>query len=388
LKAETSKTSKSKSRKVVSSDSEDSFSVESEKSLLVYWVEIYAESEKKWISCDLLHNIIDKPLEIANKSLNPLSYVIAFDTEEYIREVTQRYSNDWMSVVMKKRRIDQNWWSQTLKPFERSIKNAAEKAEDDEFEDKLSAKPLPAKVSEYKNHPLYVLKKDLLKFQGIYPSDAPPLGFFKGEPVYARECVQILRSRETWIRFARTVKIGESPYKMVTSRPKWDKYAKTWRRDLPLELFGEWQTQPYEPPEAKDGKVPRNGYGNVDLFQPSMLPKGTVHLKLPGLLRIANKLNIDCVPAVVAFDNNNGGLGFHPVMDGFIVCQEFKDILIDAWNEEQEIAQKRELEKREKRVYGNWKKLIKGLLIREKVKKKYKNSEEEEEETDNTESDD
>jgi xeroderma pigmentosum group C-complementing protein len=157
---------------------------------------------------------------------------------------------------------------------------------------------------------------------------------------------------------------------------------------LPLELFGEWQTQPYEPPEAKDGKVPRNGYGNVDLFQPSMLPKGTVHLKLPGLLRIANKLNIDCVPAVVAFDNNNGGLGFHPVMDGFIVCQEFKDILIDAWNEEQEIAQKRELEKREKRVYGNWKKLIKGLLIREKVKKKYKNSEEEEEETDNTESDD
>jgi xeroderma pigmentosum group C-complementing protein len=34
----------------------------------------------------------------------------------------------------------------------------------------------------------------------------------------------------------------------------------------------------YEPPEAKDGIVPRNEYGNVDLFKECMLPKGTVHI--------------------------------------------------------------------------------------------------------------
>jgi len=34
----------------------------------------------------------------------------------------------------------------------------------------------------------------------------------------------------------------------------------------------------YEPPEAKDGIVPRNEYGNVDLFKKCMLPKGTVHI--------------------------------------------------------------------------------------------------------------
>lgn len=33
--------------------------------------------------------------------------------------------------------------------------------------------------------------------------------------------------------------------------------------------------------------------------------------------------------------------------------------------------EKREQEKIEKRVYDNWRKLIKGLLIREKLKKKY-----------------
>lgn len=46
-----------------------------------------------------------------------------------------------------------------------------------------------------------------------------------------------------------------------------------------LDLFGIWQTTDYVPPEAKDGKVPRNEYGNVDLFMDKMLPKGCVHIK-------------------------------------------------------------------------------------------------------------
>ena len=48
--------------------------------------------------------------------------------------------------------------------------------------------------------------------------------------------------------------------------------------DPVLPLYGKWQTELYIPPPAKDGKVPRNEYGNVELFQPSMLPMGTVHL--------------------------------------------------------------------------------------------------------------
>lgn len=46
-----------------------------------------------------------------------------------------------------------------------------------------------------------------------------------------------------------------------------------------LDIYGEWQTEDYIPPPAKDGIVPRNEYGNVELFKPCMLPKGTVHLQ-------------------------------------------------------------------------------------------------------------
>lgn len=92
-------------------------------------------------------------------------------------------------------------------------------------------------------------------------------------------------------------------------------------------------------------------------------------IKVPGLLRIAKKLNIDCAPAVVGFDFHAGGS--HPVNDGFVVCKEYKDTLIDAWNQEIEESRKREQKKYEDRVYGNWKRLVKALLIRERLKIKY-----------------
>lgn len=39
--------------------------------------------------------------------------------------------------------------------------------------------------------------------------------------------------------------------------------------------------------------------------------------------------------------------------------------------QEQDELERKEQEKIDKRVYGNWKKLIRGLLIRERLKAKY-----------------
>lgn len=77
----------------------------------------------------------------------------------------------------------------------------------------------------FKNHPLYALKRHLLKFEAIYPPEAPTLGFVRGEPVYARECVVTLHSREMWYKQARVVRLKEEPYKIVKARPKYDKVS-------------------------------------------------------------------------------------------------------------------------------------------------------------------
>ena len=38
-------------------------------------------------------------------------------------------------------------------------------------------------------------------------------------------------------------------------------------------LYGEWQTEPWDPPAAKDGVVPKNDRGNVDLHGAAYLPR-------------------------------------------------------------------------------------------------------------------
>lgn len=57
--------------------------------------------------------------------------------------------------------------------------------------------------------------------------------------------------------------------------------------------------------------------------------------------------------------------------DGFVVCQEFEQVLRDAWREDQIHAAEREQKKREERIYGRWKLLIKGALAKERISRKY-----------------
>ncbi|NXG45061.1 XPC protein, partial [Psilopogon haemacephalus] len=242
-----------------------------------------------------------------------------------------------------------------------------------QFQVKLQDQPLPTAIGEYKNHPLYALKRHLLKYQAIYPESAAILGYCRGEAVYSRDCVHTLHSRDTWLKQARVVRIGEVPYKMVkgfSNQARKARLAEPANRDKEdLALFGHWQTEEYQPPVAVDGKVPRNEYGNVYLFLPSMLPIGCVHLRLSNLNRLARKLDIDCAQAITGFDFHGGYS--HPVTDGYIVCEEYKEVLIAAWENEQVEIEKKEKEKREKRALGNWKLLTKGLLIRERLKQRY-----------------
>ncbi|XP_058823925.1 DNA repair protein complementing XP-C cells homolog [Topomyia yanbarensis] len=331
------------------------------------WIEVYAEEEEQWIPVDVTSGKVHCLDHIVKLASAPLVYVLAWNNDGTIKDVTTRYCPNYATST-KKLRVEQDWLNKALGKF-KGKRTARDIEEDRCLNQAQLEQPLPTTISEFKNHPLYALKRHLLKFEAIYPPEAPTLGFIRDEPVYARECVHTLHSRDLWLKQARTVKLFETPYKVVTARPKYDRASGQMLPAQPLELFGYWQTQDYEPPTAEDGIVPRNAYGNVELFKACMLPKKTVHLQLPALNRICKKLGIDCAQAVTGFDFHSGST--HPVYDGFVVCEEYKDLVIDAWYQEQEQEEKREREKFEKRVYGNWKKLIKGLLIRRKLQNKY-----------------
>ncbi|KAK3103173.1 hypothetical protein FSP39_017002, partial [Pinctada imbricata] len=350
----------STNKKILSSDSE----VDTSEQGVDHWVEVYLEN--KWICVDCLHKQFNRPYRLESGSTQPVHYVVTYFQDGSLKDVTARYASNWMTDT-RKLRTDPGWWEDTINPY-RSLNVKFDEKEDSEIKVSLMRRPMPTSIAAFKSHPLYALRRHLLKFEAIYPDSAAPLGFVRGEPVYARECVHELHSRDNWLKEARAVRIGEKAYKMVKSRAKWNR-PKENPDALDLELFGLWQTEEYMPPPAVDGKVPKNEYGNLELFKPCMLPAGTVHLQIPGLNKVAKKLNIDCVPAMVGWDTH---CGFPvPLLDGFVVCEEHKETLMAAWEEDQEIQKQREAEKREKRVLNNWKVLIKGLLIKDRLKKRF-----------------
>ncbi|XP_056380888.1 DNA repair protein complementing XP-C cells [Hyla sarda] len=357
--------------KIISTDDEDEMTAPTPSRGSDQWVEVYLAKEKKWVCVDCVCGTVKQPSMCFKAATKPVTYIVGIDNAGHVKDVTQRYDPDWMTST-RKRRIDAEWWEETLMPY-KSTNTTVDEKEDAEFEAKLLDQPLPTSITEYKSHPLYSLKRHLLKYEAIYPESSAILGYCRGEAVYSRSCVHTLHSRDTWLKEARVVRLGEVPYKMVkgqSNRARKARLADPENKDSSdLALFGLWQTEEYQPPIAVDGKVPRNEFGNVYLFKPNMLPIGCCHLQVTNLNRVARKLDIDCASAITGFDFHCGYS--HPVTDGYIVCEEYKDILLAAWENEQVEIERKQKEKREKRALGNWKLLVKSLVIRERLKARY-----------------
>nr|XP_039262594.1 DNA repair protein complementing XP-C cells homolog isoform X2 [Styela clava] len=367
----TKKTSagKAKTKKVTSRKTSAAKRTVSSADCYDQWIEVFSEEEGKWICLDVFRCIINHPEEIEKYSTPPVHYVLGFSNKDYIKDITPRYAAKWLTDTRKLRvgMVDKDWWKETLAPYaERDT--VLDAKENRDMQEALLAQPLPTTISALKNHPLFGLRRHLLKYEAIYPPDVPAVGLIRGEEIYPRSSIYTLCSREKWLQEARSVKDGEEPYKMVASL--WiNMKLKQDMSTLSMPLFGIWQTEPYVPPTAKNGKVPKNQFGNVDLFQPEMLPIGCVQLRLPGLNKVARKLDIDVALAVIGFDTHNGYP--HTVTDGYIACIEYAETLEEAWKEDQLHAAEREREKKDKRVYGHWKFFIKAMLAKERVKRKY-----------------
>uniref|UniRef100_A0A4Y0BR34 Rad4 beta-hairpin domain-containing protein n=1 Tax=Anopheles funestus TaxID=62324 RepID=A0A4Y0BR34_ANOFN len=324
------------------------------------WIECYLEKERRWTvveaglaSTDCLDAVIDRILA-------PPLYAFAWEADGTIIDVSPRYR--WRNEQLAlKNRVDAKWLQKALAPYRPRVLDEAHFQEQFEFRQLKLRAPRPTTIAQCKNHPSYCLHRHLQKFQAIYPPDAPPLGFVQGEPLYARECVHTLHSREVWLRHAKVIRIFEQPYKIVRTKLK--------RQQADLELFGYWQTEEYIPPEPVNGIVPRNAYGNIEIFKECMLPKGTVHLKHYGLSYVCRKLGIDYAVAVVGFGVHAGGN--HPIFDGIVICAEHRDRLLEAWQRHQDEAAQKKIEKKQHTVLKNWVKLVKGLLVRKRLKHKY-----------------
>lgn len=214
------------------------------------------------------------------------------------------------------------------------------------------------------------------KYETLHPK-GPVLGFCAGLPVYPRTCVQTLHTPDRWLREGRKVKQDETPVKIVKSRatPK----EGTTEVELDLDegstprsmtaLFGRWQTEAWQPARAVGGIVPRNERGQVDVWSEKCIPPGTVHLRFPRLVPVAQRLKIDFAPAMVGFEIRRGKSV--PVYEGIVVCEEFKEKLMEAYLQAEMQRDAELLRKRVDQAMARWRQLLHSVATRQRLRATY-----------------
>ncbi len=269
-----------------------------ESSYPVFWVEVFNEAHQKWLPVDpLVTESIAKPQAFeppSNDRENSMSHVIAFEEDGCARDVTKRYTKAY-NAKTRKNRVEstpegEKWWRRIMRAYYRHWISDADQIEDTELAQAEAREPMPKSIADFKDHPTYALERHLRRNELLVRMEAigrvaagrdpTSPGGKKMENVYRRRDVKIARSSDAWYRLGRDIKENEQPVKTVApkAKPGDEDIGDEEDQRAGTNLYTEEQTKLYVPPPIVNGLVPKNQFGNLDIFVPSMIPKGGVHL--------------------------------------------------------------------------------------------------------------
>jgi xeroderma pigmentosum group C-complementing protein len=135
--------------------------------------------------------------------------------------------------------------------------------------------------------------------------------------------------------------------------------------DAATALYTEIQTELYVPPPVENGIVPKNTYGNIDVYTPSMVPAGGTHLVRPSISLAAQFAGIDYADAVTGFDFVRNRAS--PRLNGIVVASENVEGLLAVWEGMMERVTDEEERRRLKAVFERWRRFLVGMGIRRRL---------------------
>ncbi len=387
----------------------------------IYWTEVVSPINSAVIPVSplVLPNSVASTPEIlstfeprgakADNAKQVIAYVIAYSSDGSAKDVTTRYlkrqmwpgktkgvriPSEKVPVYNKRGKVlryeEYDWFKNVMSGYVRTVKMRTAVDDVEDLTDLVPQQP-ERKDNKQEGDTLqslrssaeFVLERFLRREEALKPNAKPVRTFTTGkgaklkeENVYLRANVERCLSAESWHKEGRQIREGEAPMKLVPIR------AVTLTRKREVEemqrqtgekptqgLYSRAQTEYIIPPPIKDGVIPRNGYGNIDCFVPSMVPKGAVHVPMRGTVRICKKLEIDYAEAVTGFEF--GKKLAVPVIEGVVIAEEHEQAVRDAWKEYAEQQRVKEENKLEKAVLALWKRMLMGLRIRERVSDTY-----------------
>jgi xeroderma pigmentosum group C-complementing protein len=388
-----------------------------------YWTEVLSPVTKKYVVVDaVVKGVVGTNRDLiesleprggkADKAKQVMAYVVGYSPDGTAKDVTVRYLKKqlWpgrtkgarMPVEKvpiynrhgKVKRHDMfDWFRSAMAGYARGGKKhpVTELDEQENATDLKPAKPEKKEVKEgeetlqyYKQSKELVLERHLKREEALLPS-AKAVKMFsnkgKGgemtdEPVFSRSDVVQVKSAETWHKQGRAPLEGEAPLKRVpyraatTNRRRELAAAEAATGEKVLQgLYSFNQTDWIIPPPIENGVIPKNDYGNIDLFAEHMCPEGAVHVPFRSAVRVCKKLEIDFAEAVVGFEF--GHRMAIPVISGVVIAEENHDLVMEEVAKEEAERARKEDEKKRKEVLSVWRKFLMGMRIVERIKTDY-----------------
>ncbi|KAG4304378.1 hypothetical protein PORY_002088 [Pneumocystis oryctolagi] len=364
----------------------------------VFWTEVYDSNLGIWYSaeCMVLNCVVEssdrsafipKGKTFSRTKMNA-SYILAFEVDGYVKDVTFRYVNNVSMLNRVKLPASERSrycsFEKLVNMFKRPFLSDIDFKENNDLQPKILFKKIEdITINEYKIHPYYVLERHLKREETVHPEAFPVHVFtlkkgnkLKEERVFNRSDILLCKSVEYYYRNGRQIKLGELPLKIVKPRST----TLTRRRENELitsetnevaiqPLYAEFQTELYIPPPVVNGIVPKNSYGNTDLFVDSMIPKGATYLPYHGIGKIAKKLGFDYSDAVIGFEFKNQRA--IPIIKGILIATENCDACFEAWIFDRQKKNEKDVQKRKKEILNRWRRFFRGLRIRDHIKSLY-----------------
>ncbi|KAI1811918.1 Rad4-domain-containing protein [Poronia punctata] len=352
----------------------------------VYWVEVLDEGHQKWQPTDpLVLKSFWKPQKFeppASDKENCMAYVVGFEEDGTAKDVTRRYAKAY-NAKTRRLRVEGvlnnggRWWRKALRAYSRRVTSDLDQIEASELAAAEAREPMPRNIADFKDHPIYALERHLRRNEVFVPNARPSGTVAAGskaplEKVYRRSDVRVARSQEKWYRLGREVRPNEIPVKFAVKLPKSHEFGSGEdARELQegeangTPLYTLDQTDLYRAPPVQNGKVPKNRYGNLDLYVPTMVPEGGVHIDDDLGARAAFTLGIDYAPALTGFQFR--GRKGTAVIRGVVVPLEYEEavraVIDGIKNQEAEL----EDERRMRQVLKTWRGFLMNLRIRQRI---------------------
>uniref|UniRef100_A0A060TEN2 ARAD1D09130p n=1 Tax=Blastobotrys adeninivorans TaxID=409370 RepID=A0A060TEN2_BLAAD len=374
------------SRVALASEDEVRHTVPGPSPIPTFWIEAFEPISKRWVTVEpmvtlyveIVRSRTKTKLEPAqNDMANSLRYVVGFDAEGAVVDVTRRYSHRYNAKTRKKRitsvsHEESQWYDRLIAIFQRRVPTEDEIAEQKELSNRESAEGLPSSLQDLKGHPKFVIEEHLRKDE-VLSESCTPYGkiSLRGRlvPVYRRTDVYSVKSAQKWYRLGRILKPGCQPRKLSIQKRPLSRLDEDSGQEETVGLYSEDQTELYVPPPVENGVVPKNQFNNIDLYVPSMLPKGAVHIPYDGISVAARLVEVDYADAVVGFEYANRKM--NAKKKGIVVAKEHAHAVMTAYNQLLEEQKEEDRQVILAKALLRWRKFLVALRIKDRLDRRH-----------------